>query len=292
MRSFTAWVTARPYRLILLAIVCVHLLIPASGALLVLDALKRGPQAVLISTLAVILGVIAIASAFGADIGESLGLTAPVLLGSAGSGILLAWSRSLSLAFQGTVVGAIVVCFLVLGLIPAAAQMGVVLQDQVMALLESGGASDAQLARFAAVSANEFLRVLLISLLACLLSALMLGYWWYSLAVEGARFGEDFRALSLGRTAGISLMLLIIVGQLVAWPMLQNLAPMAVIAFLFQGLAVLHARTYVEKWPRFIPAIAYVLLVSPWTYIAIMVLSAVGLIDNFFDLRARLKSPD
>jgi hypothetical protein len=290
MRSFAGWVSAQPYRLILLTVAFVHLLAPVAAALLVLNALTRGPQAVAVTAMISIAGVLAIGLALGADMTDTLGLTAPVLIGGAVSGALLAWSRSLSFAFQGTTIGAITGTLIVLALVPEAGQIGEVLRAQVLTLLESGGAGAEQMARFEAISGNEFLRVLLISLIASLLAALMLGYWWFSLVQSSADFGADFRSLKLGRIAGIGLMALVIAGQLVDVQLIQNLAPMAVISFLFQGLAVMHARSYRGKWPRALVVVVYVMLVSPWTFIAITALSVVGLVDNFFDLRAPAKS--
>jgi len=61
---------------------------------------------------------------------------------------------------------------------------------------------------------------------------------------------------------------------------------MAVVGFLFQGLAVLHARSHSENWPKAVVILVYCLFI-PWTELALMGVSAVGLLDNFFELRAR-----
>ena len=286
MRSFVGWASSRPYRLVLLTIVFVHILAPLSAGLLVVDALRRGPRAAMLSAIAAILGVSALGLIVGANLVDTLSLTAPILLGGAASGALLSWSRSLSLAFQGTIIGGIVVSFVLFGAFPEVSQLGQMLQDEALSLLEAGGASPAQLDQFASVDPIELVRVLLILSLASLVAALMLGYWWYALIGEGVRFGPDFRALKLGRVAGIVLMTLIVADLFLDAELIQNVAPMAVIGFLFQGLSVLHARAHNDKWPRAVIVLIYFTFV-PWTYVALMGLSAIGLVDNFFDLRAR-----
>jgi hypothetical protein len=293
MRAFARWVSARAYRLILLTIGFVRLLAPVSAALLVLDALHRGPRMVAISMAASLLGVVLLGLMIGFGTVEMLSVTAPVLIGGAASGALLAWSRSLSLAFQGTVAGFIVVTLVIFLIAPEAGRIGEIIQNEWLTLLRTGGAEEQLLALFADIDPGEFVRLLLIALLVFLLTGLMLGLWWYSLITEGVNFGSEFRALKLGRVAGIALMALVIAGQLLDASLIRNLASLAVLGFLFQGLAVMHARSHSDKWPGAAVGLVYFVLVIPWTTgIAMMGLSAVGLLDNVFPLRARAKPPE
>lgn len=293
MRSFARWVSGRPYRLILLTIGFVRLLAPVSAALLVLDALRHGPRSVAISMAASLLGVVLLGLMIGFGTVEMLSVTAPVLVGGAASGALLAWSRSLSLAFQGTVAGFIVATLVIFLVAPEAGRIGEIIQNEWLTLLQAGGAEEQLLALFADIDSGEFVRLLLIALLVFLLAGLMLGLWWYSLIEEGVHFGSEFRGLKLGRVAGIALMALVIAGQLLDVLLIRNLASLAVLGFLFQGLAVMHARSHSDKWPGAAVGLVYFVLVIPWTTgVAMMALSAVGLLDNVFPLRARAKPPE
>jgi uncharacterized protein YybS (DUF2232 family) len=131
------------------------------------------------------------------------------------------------------------------------------------------------------------------TLLVSLVAALILGFWWYALITDRVRFASEFRALKLGRVAGIGLMVLVVVGQLVDVEVLRNLASLAIVGFLFQGLAVMHARSHGDKWPRAVIVLVYIVLLNPWTMgVGLMALSAVGLLDNVFELRARRKPRD
>ena len=288
MRAFATWATDRPFRLVLLAVLSAHLLAPVAAALLAVDALRRGPGPAAVSAVATLAGLIGLSLVLAADLVVTLSLAAPVVVGGAAIGTMLGWARNLSLTFQATVIGVIVVTAIAFLVLPDAGRVGEILRDQVLTLLQTGGAGADQLAQFGAVDSAEFVRVFLISQLVSLVVALLLGLWWYSLIREGVDFGAEFRALKLGRVAGIVLMLLVLAGQLTSVSLIQDLAPLAVIGFLFQGLAVLHARSYSDKWPRAALVVVYLALISPWTVAALMAISAVGLLDNFFELRARV----
>lgn len=286
MQSFVRWASAAPFRLILLTIVFAQLLAPVAAALLIVDSLRRGSVAAIQSALLAILGVVVIALVYPADLSVSLVLTLPMLIGGLLGGALLNWSRSLSLAFQGTIIAALIAASIAFAVLPQADEIRIAVQNMFVALLELGGVSDAQVAQAGALRPVEVVWVLLTSLLLIIVSTLMLGYWWYSLIDDRVSFGADFRALKLGRVAGIALMALLILSLFLDAPSLQSVAPIAVIGFFFQGLAVLHARNHSGNWPSAIIVIFYLLCVL-WAPIALMGLSAVGLLDNFFELRAR-----
>jgi hypothetical protein len=288
MRSFVKWASASAFRLILLIIVFAQLLAPVAAALLVVDSLRRGPVAATQSALLSILGVVSIALIFPADLSGTMILTVPILIGGLLGGVLLSWSRSLSLAYQATLIGALVATLIIFAVMPEASQIGEIIQGKFLALLELSGASEAQIAQAGTLRPIEIVWVLLTSLLIIIVSALMLGYWWYALIDDRVRFGADFRALKLGRVAGIALMVLLILALFLDVQWLQTVAPIAVIGFFFQGLAVLHARNHSNKWPSAVIVIVYLLFI-PWAPIALMGLSAVGLLDNVFELRARGK---
>ena len=285
MRRFAVWVSARRYRLILLAIACINYLPPISAALIVLDMLRRGPSAGAISILSIGAGTLLIAVLVNEPVVQSISLTFPVLLAAGVSAGLLGWSRNLSLAFQLTVIGSIVLTLFVFVLIPEAAQIGAYLKNEVGTLLETGGASAEQLLAWQSLEPSAFTSVLLISSLGFIVTGLFLGFWWYTLTIEGVSFGAEFRELKLGLVTGIVLMVLVTANQLFDAELIGYLAALAVLGFLFQGLAVLHARSHQDKWPFGVILMVYLLLVSPLYLYVFMGICAIGLLDNFFSLR-------
>ena len=105
MRRFAGWTTGRSYRLIPLTILFGELLWPVAGALLVLQTLRRGAGSAMLAGIIALAGLAALGLAVGADLGGSLALSAPILGAGIVTGMLLQRARSLSLAFQGTILG-------------------------------------------------------------------------------------------------------------------------------------------------------------------------------------------
>ena len=288
MQGFAAWVTARGHRSILLAIVLVQPLPLVASALLVLDALRRGPRAALIAALLASAGFLAIGVALGARVGDAATIGLPLVLGAA-SGGLLAWSRSLSLAFQVTVLGLVAAALALFAIVVDPVGLGTLLLDEVRQLLGILGLEPAQiepLLRFQPLDATS---ALVGSMLASTLAALLLGRWWHSLIAEDVDFGSEFRRLRLGQVAALLLLTIVAASFVTAVPAVDAVALAALVGFLFQGLAVLHARRLSEGWHWAVIVLVYVSLISPvapWAYLGV---SAIGLLDNFFSLRARVE---
>ncbi|MDX1562619.1 MAG: hypothetical protein R3305_06805 [Gammaproteobacteria bacterium] len=261
-------------------------------ALLVVESLRRGFASGAIVAL-LVSGLIALLSlSAGASPATALLLTVPVLVGGAAMGGLLRWSRSLSVAFQFTLIGAVVFVLATYVVIPNPERIGEALLTDVVTMLESFGVTEAGLAQFAATDPVLIVRLMVIALTFSMLVALMLGYWWYSLIDERVRFGAEFRALKLGRVAGIAMMVLVTLNLFLGFEVFSNMAALAVFGFLFQGLAVMHARSRSHQWPRSLLIAVYVAMVTPLISLVVMALSAVGLLDNFFALRAPVEPKD
>jgi hypothetical protein len=167
-----------------------------------------------------------------------------------------------------------------------AVPFGPVLEDLAQ-MLQANGASEQQIAL---VEGRAGVILLLGALFAQILGAMLLAHWWIGLAQGDPRFGIEFRRLALGRVLGITSTLLVGLGLVFDAALVQNLTPLAVLSFLFQGLAVLHAWAYARRWHPALLAPVYVLLVTPAMVVIFFALSAIGLIDNWFDLRAPLRS--
>jgi hypothetical protein len=290
MRGFAAWASGRSYRLILLAILFVELIAPVAGGLLVLEALRRGPGAATTAGLLTLLGVAIVSLIGSTSIWSSLGLSAPVIVGGLAAGALLQASRSLSLSFQATVLGGLAVTLGLFVFVPGLDALGAYMQESLLLMFEANGGMEQWITIFSEAPPIMFVQILLMVFLISILAGLMLGYWWYSLIAEPVDFGRDFRALRLGRFAGSVLMLLVAAPLLIDSDWVQSLAQLAVIGFLFQGLAVMHARSRSDNWHSSIVVLVYLALfiVSPLSVLVFGGLSIVGLVDNFFALRARV----
>ncbi len=289
MRAFVRWVLERRYRLVLLAIVFapIPILFFVTTALLTLETIRRGGLQGTYSALAGTAGILAVAFISGADSRALVTVGLIALFAGVALGVLVRRANSLALAFQGSLLVCVVA---VIGANAIWPDPGVLIGVELAQFLETfraSGATEEQLAImrgwdtvfFGVAGAAVFLE---------LVAALLLGYWWNSLGGPDGRFGLQFRMLRLGRVLGVPATLLMAASLVLDVPLVQNLFPLALLGFWFQGLAVSHAWARAKRWHPTVLGAAYVLLISPLTGLVILVMGSVGLIDNWIDLRAPL----
>lgn len=118
------------------------------------------------------------------------------------------------------------------------------------------------------------------------LAALLIGRWWQAQLYHPGGFRSEFRGLRLGR--GLALLALAVWTAAFAsgalW--LQCLALPLAVAWLLQGLAVVHGLAALRGWSPWALVLVYVLLaiLAPQ---AVALLCLLGLTDTWMDLRAR-----
>ncbi len=289
MKVFVKWVLARRYRLVSLATVLGVLFIPiVPTALLTLETLRRGGTSGSASALAGTAGIVALGAILGADAGILAAVAIPMLFAGVALGALVRRTMSMALAFQGS----LLVC--VLALIGASAiwpDPGILiggLVEQAIEVFRDSGASDAQLAILRDLESHFFRSVATFAFL-YLSGALLLGLWWNAFDGPEGEFGRQFRTLKLGRVLGIPATLLMASTLVLDGPVVENLFPLVLLGFWFQGLAVSHAWARARGWHPAALGLVYVLMVSPLSPVVLLIMGSVGLIDNWMDLRAPLR---
>src|SRR5690606_15587267 len=293
MKGFLDWLLARPHRPILLAAATSVLVPVVTVAIVALETLGggfRGPW----PGAAVGAGAVAALLVISARVqgGDSLaalyaGIVVFAFGAGLGVGVLLRWARGIERAFRALVLVMAGVVFVVSLFGPGGGELFTPLFDYI-AEIGAPDATEEQLTAFRA--AQPFvLGLLAAGMLSALAMALFLAYWLCGIAVGDTRFGREFRELRLGRSLGIPAMVLITAGLVLGAPLIQNLAALALVGFVFQGLSVMHAWAHARRWHTALVAGVYVLLITPLTGVVVLGLSAVGLMDNWFDLRAPLR---
>lgn len=120
--------------------------------------------------------------------------------------------------------------------------------------------------------------------------SLLLARWWQSLLYHPGGFREEFLGLRLGRVAA-ALSLLLFAGALLSQaPAITALAIVGLVIFFFQGLAIVHNLSARTANPMLWLIGAYVLLMLALPQM-MAALSAMGVLDNFVDIRSRLPAP-
>jgi len=123
-----------------------------------------------------------------------------------------------------------------------------------------------------------------------LVGTLLLGYWGFLLATRQRRFGQEFRRLALGRVLGTIATLVVVLALAFDFELVQNLAPLALLGFVLQGVSVVHAWAHARNWPPGFVVPLYVLLLVPaLNVLVVLPLSVIGVVDNWIDLRAWIR---
>jgi hypothetical protein len=286
VKALVEWVLARRTRLVLLAVVTAPLLSVVSAALIALETARRGTLAGGVAGAGVVAGLALLAGASRADMGVLLAVGLVCAVGGLAAGGLIKRAGNFVLAFQA----AMLLC---LGLVVL---MSVLRVDarlfleptlrELVALLPAGTPADEvelvkQRTAGLLLGTLVFLQVV---------GSVLLGYWWMTVAAGQRRFGHEFRQLRLGRVLGTVATALIASGLVFDVQLVQNLTPLALLGFLLQGIAVLHAWAHWKRWPPGLMAPLYLLLLMPGLNVAIVLpISMVGLVDQWFDLRAKLR---
>jgi hypothetical protein len=228
----------------------------------------------------------------GADIRANVGTFAAIGVLSMGSGVMVGGvvrrAGSLTFAFQAVLLlcFALVAAFAVLGPDPRDFFGPVLREFEVV--LRAPAYTEAEVAD---VMARLALMLPAVTVFSAFMGALLLGYWWWTLAEGELRFGPEFRRLKLGRWLGAIATAIVALGLVFAAPLVQNLLPLALFAFLFQGLAVVHALAHARRWHPGLLVLLYLLLVlPPLTVLVMLPLSIVGLVDNWLNLRPQSRT--
>jgi hypothetical protein len=210
--------------------------------------------------------------------------------------LVLYQSRSLALTLLITALlgGAIVVVVYVLFEAPAQWWYSHVI-EQLLPMMKQAGMEIPDQAAFEA-DMRDASRIITGTLAAIisfgLAVSLLIARWWQSEVTRPGAFGDEYRNLRLGATAAVITALLVVP----AWitnggfaEMTSNLLIVALVLFMFQGLALGHA---VVKQFGNNPAwlvVMYVVMVFSMPY-GLLFVAVLGVLDNWVDFRARFRN--
>lgn len=114
-------------------------------------------------------------------------------------------------------------------------------------------------------------------------SIVLVARWLQARVANSDGYRREFLALSLGKPASIVAMLLLALSSWLDYDLLTSLAILVLAAFLFQGIAVVHAKLAGSKSRPIITGLFYALLLIFPQVIAVTVVA--GVIDNWINFR-------
>ena len=269
----------------LVAIALTPILPVVTTALITLETIRRGATQGALSATAGITGVLVFGVLSSADLYVMAMLSAITFLAGVLLGSMVRWAGSLTLAFQGILLLCVIVVLAALFIWPDPSALIGAAVNELVEIFRSSGATEEQLDLVRSWN-RLFFGIVVTALFSQLAAALLLGVWWNCFDGLEGQFGEEFRALRLGRVLGIPATLLMASSLIVDATLIQNLFPLALFGFWFQGLAVSHAWAKAKQWHPAVLVVAYLLLVTPFTGLIILAMGSIGLVDNWIDLRA------
>jgi hypothetical protein len=287
VNAFVDWMLARRVRPIILAVVAAPLLAPVAAALVALETVRRDLAGGVICGLGALAGLLAIAALAGVDTSQFAATGLICAISGIGLGLLIRRASNLVLAYQTAVLIGMVA-------VAAAGLLGLdvrsVFDSAVQEIVTLLRANETPPAEVAFIEERGAAILLATAVFLHLVGALLLAYWWSLVAARQRRFGQEFRRLAMGRVLGAIATLVIVIGLASSVELVQNLMPLALLGFLLQGVAVVHAWAHAKRWPPGLVAPMYVLLLMPAVNVLVAVpLSIVGVVDNWFDLRALIR---
>jgi hypothetical protein len=282
VKVFLDWLLAQRVRLVIVAVVTAPLLSVVSSALIAVETARRGWTSGAACAAGLIGGIALLAVLSRAEVPPFVGLGVVCAVTGVAAGELLRRAGNLVLAFQAAVllcVAAVVVAgaigidagsFFAPAIAEVVARLPPDVPPEQVAYLEQ---------RMPAVLVASALYVQVIGVL-------LLGFWWASIAAGERRFGHEFRQLKLGKLLGGAATAVVALGLVLDAPLVQNLTLLAMLSFLLQGVAVLHAWGHAKGWHPAVLAGFYLLLLVPGlNVVMVLPISMVGLVDQWLDLR-------
>ncbi|MDJ0777936.1 MAG: DUF2232 domain-containing protein [Gammaproteobacteria bacterium] len=277
MAGATLWSGALALMLNLISVVLVALIV-----------LTQGVSSALKPVLAAVAAVVAVGLLVAGTPNQAVSLVGLQWLPVAAMAQGLRSSGSLGLAL---IVGA------VLGM------LGVGLEQVWWAELEAGWLTQFVQASAAGTEANEEqveqLRLVVRLMMVVVVPSLFLT-WALVLLVarhlqakvaQSGGFGAEFRGLALGKPAAAAGFVIVGAALMLQQPWGMSLALLVVIAFMFQGIAIVHSRLQSKQQAIPLLVLFYVLLLFMWQ-IAGVLTAITGMIDNWLAFRKKSETPD
>lgn len=119
----------------------------------------------------------------------------------------------------------------------------------------------------------------------------LIARWMQASLAESQGFGQEFRALSLGKPAALAALVLMLLSFWVQASWINSLMFLVVIAFMFQGIAVIHSKLGLRKKARFMLVSYYVLLLVLLPQVVALT-AITGVLDNWLVFRKQPAKPN
>ena len=168
------------------------------------------------------------------------------------------------------------------------------LESNWIAQMVQRSEGEAQLSEEEAQQVMQFVGLMMLMLASSLYLMYMLvifiARWLQARLADSKGFGQEFRALALGKPAALMAVVIIPLGLFLQQAWLVSFAFLVVIAFMFQGIAVVHSKLGTKKQAYPLLVLFYLLLVFTWQITGILT-AITGIVDNWLGFRKKSENP-
>lgn len=289
MQAILSWIMVSRWRAAAVTFVtgAVNLLSILGGGMVALVGLRQGPIEGLAVCLLAGAGLLALSLAVGVDplvvVGGAMTLWLPA--------VLVAWvltrTRSQAHGIQASgAVGGLGVLAFYLGT-EAPGERGREFVDQFLVpMAERMGEGETPDTEVLDAWAGMVPGLLGAALMVAVMVSLLLGRWWQAILYNPGGFQAEFHELRHGLVPMYVLGGIMVLAALSGQPWAMNLALIAIIVLLMQGLSVIHALVHRRGLGGFWLVPVYGLLVL-LPLPVMTALAGLGIVDNVVDIRAR-----
>ncbi len=156
--------------------------------------------------------------------------------------------------------------------------------QQSIVQLPQGQAYDAvELGENISLMVHWMILALAASVYMVFISIVLLSRWIQARLAESDGYKREFQSLSLGKPASIVALVMLALSYWFTKDWLTSLAMLVSTAFLFQGIAVVHAKIAKSRYRQMATGVFYALLVIFPQIMAVTMLA--GIVDNWFNFR-------
>jgi len=117
--------------------------------------------------------------------------------------------------------------------------------------------------------------------------SLLIGRYWQAMLYNPGGFGEEFRAISVGKPAAYVVIALTAAALFSDQPLIQAMLMVGMVVFLFHGLGIAHSLVHAGKIHKGLLFLMYFLMfILP--IMMLVMLATLAIIDSFADFRSKL----
>ena len=160
-----------------------------------------------------------------------------------------------------------------------------VFQQSLAGLAENPALSSEMLEEFTQLLAHRMVLLLVPTMYLMFVSILLLSRWMQAKLTDSDGYNREFQAIALGKPAALVGLVILLLSIWLDQDWITSVAMAVMVAFLYQGIAIVHSKLATNKRKALIIGFFYALLIISPKVVAVC--SIAGMIDNWLIFRRK-----